>query len=76
MKLYLLRISPVQEIAAEPATLEFLKAALLRSPSAIDLNALPGTRPIWDPCGLGLVADPSIRPGFVHLRPIRQESAT
>ncbi len=67
MKLYLHRTEPVQEVAAEPATLAVFKTAL--SPHAQPLPATPALTPAAQLIGWPLIEDPGVAPGLVHLRP-------
>lgn len=69
MKLYLLRTEPIQEIAAEPETLEQFKTAL--SPYTKPALATPEVLGLGGAANLGfpLIADPELPPGEVHMRP-------
>ncbi|WP_097866550.1 hypothetical protein [Streptomyces sp. rh34] len=69
MYLYLVRTDPVQQIAAEPDTLEALTAAL--SPRTQPPQATPEVITYHAAHGFGwpLVADPTITPGVIHCRP-------
>jgi hypothetical protein len=73
MQLHLIRTDPVQEIAAEPATLELLITALdeATQPRLSSPELITACR-----SGLGwpLVPDESICPGAVHLRPVPRPS--
>ncbi|WP_405611273.1 hypothetical protein [Streptomyces sp. NBC_01508] len=69
MDLYLMRTDPVQEIAAEPAALDALTAAL--SPHTQPPQAAPDLIAHHAVHGFGwpLVPDPALPPGIVHCRP-------
>ncbi len=69
MRLHLVRTDPVQQIAAEPETLEALKAAL--SPLTRPPQATPEVITYHAAHGFGwpLVADAAITPGVIHCRP-------
>ncbi|MET9158270.1 hypothetical protein ABZX56_11130 [Streptomyces parvulus] len=67
MKLYIVRIDPVQEIAAEPATLDLLKD-ILKS-AAPERPATPELLSAARLTGWPLVYDASIEPGTIHCRP-------
>lgn len=67
MKIFFVRTDPVQEIAAERATLDLLKD-ILRS-KAVEPRASPEFLNAARACDWPLVYDDSIRPGFVHCRP-------
>ncbi|MFJ2477080.1 hypothetical protein ACIOWI_29595 [Streptomyces sp. NPDC087659] len=71
MKLYVITTEPAQQIAAEPATLERLTARLRTQMQERHLDGAGG-----DISGLPLVADPSIAPGFIHLRPTPKKDGT
>ncbi|MER7815634.1 hypothetical protein [Streptomyces sp. NPDC096153] len=64
MKLIAVTIEPVQEIAAEPATLDLLTENLR---ARLEVRQFTGG--IAELSGFPLVYDPSIPPGFIHLRP-------
>lgn len=66
MKLLLVRVDPVREIAAHPDTLAQFVAAL---PKAKPQPGPPGTDGLALLTGLPLVSDPNVPPGHVHLRP-------
>lgn len=67
MDLYFVRIDPIQEVAAEPATLDYL-IDILR-PKAVEPRATPEFLEAARACGWPLVYDGTIRPGHVHCRP-------
>ena len=67
MQLYFIRTDPVQEIAAEPATLDLLRDIL--RPKAVEHRAAPELLAAARSCGWPLVYDDTIRPGYVHCRP-------
>lgn len=67
MKLCFVRIDPVQEIAAEPATLDLLRDIL--RPKAHEPRADPELLAAARATGWPLVYDDSIEPGTVHCRP-------
>lgn len=69
MHLRLVRTDPIQQIAAEPDTLEALKTAL--SPYTRPPQAAPEVITYHAAHGFGwpLVSDPTITPGIVHCRP-------
>lgn len=69
MKLIAVIFEPVQEVAAEPGTLDQLTAAL-RAQLSERLELTVPSAGIGSLLGLPLVADPSLLPGFVYLRPI------
>jgi hypothetical protein len=58
---------PVEEIAAEPATLDRLKRQFLEVPAG-RIGALPGQ--IGDFFGFPLMVDEGLPPGEVHMRPM------
>ncbi|CUW29667.1 MULTISPECIES: hypothetical protein [Streptomyces] len=66
MKLLLIRVDPVQEIAAHPDTLSQLVAALPKSAPTPSTSSSSGLGLLT---GLPLVPDPNVPPGHVHLRP-------
>jgi hypothetical protein len=67
MELYFVRTDPVQEVAAEPATLDTL-IDILR-PKAVELRATPELLAAARLTGWPLVYDESLTPGTVHCRP-------
>lgn len=67
MELLFVRTDPVQEIAAEPATLDYLRDAL--RPKADEPRAAPELLDVARLTGWPLVYDDTIRPGYVHCRP-------
>ncbi|MEV1020682.1 hypothetical protein [Streptomyces sp. NPDC050264] len=64
MRFLLLHTEPVQEVAAEPSTLAALTSALRTVPVHE-----PGPGQLGALVGIGLVPDPAIPPGTLHLRP-------
>lgn len=68
MKLTVVTTQPVQEIAAEPATLDALTASL-RATLTERLNETVTTGEIGSMRGFPLVNDPGLPPGEVHMRP-------
>lgn len=68
MNLTVVTTEPVQEIAAEPATLEALTASL-RASLAARINKSLGAGEIGSMWGFPLVTDPDLPPGEVHMRP-------
>ncbi|MFE3853403.1 hypothetical protein ACFXPN_19985 [Streptomyces griseorubiginosus] len=67
MKLYFVRIDPVQEIAAERATLDLLRDVLRGQ--AAEPPAAPELLTAAQTLGWPLVYDDSIAPGIVLCRP-------
>lgn len=68
MKLFLITVDPVQQVAAEPDTLDELKAALRpQRPARTERPAVGGQ--FGSLTDLPLVADPVLPRGFVYLRP-------
>lgn len=67
MELLFVRTEPVQEIAAEPATLDLL-IDILR-PKEDEPRATPELLTAARAVGWPLVYDATIRPGYVHCRP-------
>ncbi|MFE2311639.1 hypothetical protein ACFXC8_00310 [Streptomyces sp. NPDC059441] len=67
MEILFVRIDPVQEIAAEPATLDTL-IDILR-PKAVEPRATPEFLAMARACDWPLVYDEKIPPGYVHCRP-------
>jgi len=65
--LLFVRTDPVQEIAAEPGTLDYLKDVL--RPKTVEPRATPELLDAARSCGWPLVYDDTIRPGYVHCRP-------
>lgn len=67
MEILFVRTDPVQEIAAEPATLDLLRDIL--RPKAVEPRATPDFLTAAALCAWPLVYDDTIRPGYVHCRP-------
>ena len=67
MKIYFVRIDPVQEIAAEPGTLDLLRDIL--RPKDDEPRAAPELLAAARLTGWPLVHDDTIPPGEVHCRP-------
>jgi hypothetical protein len=67
MELIFVRTDPIQEIAAEPATLDLLKDIL--RPKAEEPRATPEFLAAARLMDWPLVYDDTIRPGYVHCRP-------
>ncbi|MFE2967553.1 hypothetical protein ACFXKC_28545 [Streptomyces sp. NPDC059340] len=67
MELYFVRFDPVQEVAAEPATLDTL-IDILR-PKAVEPRASEEFLAMARGCNWPLVYDEKIPPGYVHCRP-------
>ncbi|MFD8234029.1 hypothetical protein ACFV20_19375 [Streptomyces sp. NPDC059696] len=67
MKLYFVRVDPVQEIAAEPGTLDLLRDIL--RPKDHEPRADPELLAAARLTGWPLVSDHTIEPGVVHCRP-------
>ncbi|MCX5522620.1 hypothetical protein OG342_07045 [Streptomyces bobili] len=68
MDLYFVRTDPVQQIAAEPATLDLLLDIL--RPKAVEQRAAPELLAAVRACDWPLVYDETLRPGIVHCRPM------
>lgn len=68
MNLTVVTTDPVQEIAAEPATLEALTTSL-RASLAARIDGPLSPAPIGSMWGFPLVTDPDLPPGEVHMRP-------
>jgi hypothetical protein len=68
VKLTVVTTEPVQQIAAEPATLDALTASL-RATLTERFNEPITTGEIGSMWGLPLVTDPDLPPGEVHMRP-------
>lgn len=66
MEILFVRTDPVQEIAAEPATLDYLRDVL--RPKAVEPRATPDFLNAAALCSWPLVYDDTIRPGYVHCR--------
>jgi hypothetical protein len=66
VQLYLVRSDPVQEVAAETATLEALKS-VLRAKTATPKGGAPGPASLVS--GWPLVVDDTLPPGIVSCRP-------
>ncbi len=67
MEIYFVRTDPVQEVAAEPATLDLLRDIL--RPKEIEPRATPELLTAARAAGWPLVYDDTIAPGTVHCRP-------
>jgi hypothetical protein len=67
MQIHLVRFDPVQEIAAEPATLDALRDIL--RPKMVEPRATPELLAAAQLTGWPLVVDETIPPGYVHCRP-------
>ena len=67
MEILFVRIDPVQEIAAEPATLDTLRDIL--RPKAVEPRASEEFLAMARGCSWPLVYDEKIPPGYVHCRP-------
>ncbi|MGW9058879.1 hypothetical protein [Streptomyces sp. NPDC055733] len=67
MRLHLVRIDPVQEIAAEPGTLDLLRDIL--RPKDDEPRASPEVLTAAWATGWPLVYDETLEPGVVHCRP-------
>src|SRR4051812_48508486 len=67
VEILFVRTDPVQEIAAEPATLDLLKDIL--RPKDAEPRATPELLAAARSCGWPLVYDEALRPGIVHCRP-------
>ncbi|MFH9823040.1 hypothetical protein [Streptomyces bobili] len=67
MKLYFVRTDPVQEVAAEPATLDLLTDIL--RPKAVEPRATPEFLSTARSLGWPLVYDEKLPAGVVHCRP-------
>lgn len=67
MEILFVRTDPVQEIAAEPATLDYLIDVL--RPKAVESRATPEFLEAARACGWPLVYDETLLPGYVHCRP-------
>ncbi len=67
MELLFVRTEPVQEVAAERATLDYLMDVL--RPKAVETRATPEFLSAARMTGWPLVYDDTIRPGYVHCRP-------
>lgn len=65
--LIFVRTDPIQEIAAEPGTLDLLRDIL--RPKAHEPRATPELLEAARATGWPLVYDDTIRPGYVHCRP-------
>ncbi|MFI0233125.1 hypothetical protein [Streptomyces sp. NPDC017086] len=72
--LHFVRIDPVQEIAAEPATLDLLRDIL--RPKAVEPRATPELLAAAWATGWPLVYDPDLPPGMVQCRPSSRGSGT
>ena len=68
MELLFVRTDPVQEVAAEPNTLDLLRDIL--RPKAVEPRAAPELLAAARSCGWPLVYDETLRPGIVHCRPM------
>jgi hypothetical protein len=67
MEIYVVRTDPVQEVAAEPSTLDLLKDIL--RPKAVEPRATPEFLDAARTCGWPLVYDEALQPGMLHCRP-------
>lgn len=67
MQILFVRTDPVQEIAADPATLDLLKDIF--RPKAVEHRATPELLAAARAMDWPLVYDKTIRPGYVHCRP-------
>jgi len=67
VEIYFVRTDPVQEVAAEPATLDMLKDIL--RPKAIEPRATPELLTAARAMDWPLVYDATLLPGIVHCRP-------
>jgi hypothetical protein len=67
VKLYFVRSDPVQEVAAEPRTLDLLTDIL--RPKDVEPRATPEFLTAARACGWPLVYDEGIPAGVVHCRP-------
>lgn len=67
MEIYFVRTDPVQEIAAEPGTLDLLRDIL--RPKTVEHRATPDLLTAARACAWPLVYDEAIQPGLVHCRP-------
>lgn len=67
MEIYLVRTDPIQEIAAEPATLDLLRDIL--RPKAVEHRAAPELLAKARMTDWPLVYDDTLHPGVVHCRP-------
>jgi len=67
VKIYVVRVDPVQEVAAERTTLDRLTDLLMQQ--ATGPESRPGLATQAGPFGLPLVYDDSIPPGFIYCRP-------
>lgn len=68
MEIYFVRLDPVQEVAAEPATLDLLMD-ILRPKATVEHRATPELLTAARATGWPLVYDDTIPPGYVHCRP-------
>lgn len=66
VEILFVRIDPVQEIAAEPATLDLLRDILSQT---VEHRAAPELLAAAALTGWPLVYDEKIPPGYVHCRP-------
>lgn len=67
MQIFFVRTDPVQEIAAEPITLDLLKDIL--RPKDVEPRATPEWLAAARAASWPLVYDSTLRPGIVHCRP-------
>lgn len=67
MEIIFVRTDPVQQVAAEPATLDYLRDVL--RPKAVEPRATPDFLNAAALCSWPLVYDDTILPGYVHCRP-------
>ncbi|WP_432169102.1 hypothetical protein [Streptomyces sp. 1222.5] len=71
MMLLVVTIPPVEEVAAEPGTLDHLTASL-RARIAERFDEPVKATQLGSLMGWPLVPDPKLPPGFVYLRPARR----
>ncbi|MBC2903172.1 hypothetical protein [Streptomyces cupreus] len=67
MEILFVRTDPVQEIAAESGTLDYLKDVL--RPKTVEPRATPEFLEAARSCDWPLAYDETLRPGIVHCRP-------
>ncbi|WP_157876773.1 hypothetical protein, partial [Streptomyces graminilatus] len=68
VEIYFVRTDPVQEVAAEPATLDLLRD-ILRPKAVVETRAAPELLTAARAASWPLVYDDKIPPGYVHCRP-------
>lgn len=73
MKFLIVTIEPIQQVAAEPGTLNQLTASL-HAALAERHDQPVATSQIGNLSGWPLVADPTLPPGLVYLRPFPRPS--